>query len=142
MTQITFDQTLALSLYQSSKAFPVDFDDAWHWLGYNQKSDALSKLKNNFDQDVDFSAKSLKTSTGGRPRTCVMLTIDCFKSLGMIAGTEQGKAIRKYFLECERIAKQSTTKQVHSLTLIDTSKLVAVGALAELLLINQNTAIY
>jgi hypothetical protein len=36
----------------------------------------------------------------------IFLTIDCFKSLGMMAGTEQGKVIRKYFLECERIVKE------------------------------------
>ena len=27
------------------------------------------------------------------------------KSMGMMAGTEQGKQIRKYFLECEKVAK-------------------------------------
>ena len=58
------------------------------------------------DGRVDFSTKWLKTSTGGRPSELILLTIDCFKSLGMMAGTEQGKVIRKYFLECERIVKE------------------------------------
>jgi hypothetical protein len=31
--------------------------------------------------------------------------IDCFKSLGMMAGTEKGKLIRRYFLEYERALK-------------------------------------
>jgi phage anti-repressor protein len=75
------------------------------WLGYNQKSDCLSKLKSNFEEGQDFLASRLKTAGAGRPRLCVMLTVDCFKSMGMMVGTTQGKNIRKYFLECERIAK-------------------------------------
>lgn len=112
MTNLAFSPQLALSLYQSDEQFPVDFDDAWMWLGYNQKSDCLSTLKNNFEKDVDFSAISLKTPSGGRPRQSVMLTIDCFKHLAMMAGTEQGKAVRKYFLECERIARLALKQKV------------------------------
>ncbi|MEH2029297.1 MAG: hypothetical protein V7K67_06385 [Nostoc sp.] len=126
MTHLTFDQSLALSLYQSSEPFPVDLDNAWRWLGYTRIDSCLDTLKNNFEQGIDFSGYSRKTPNGGRPKNCIILTIDCFKSLGMMAGTEQGKAIRKYFLECERIAKQATTKPANSLTLIDTSKLDAL----------------
>lgn len=38
--------------------------------------------------------------------TQILLTIDCLKYWGMMCGTEKGKQIRKYFLECEKIAKQ------------------------------------
>jgi hypothetical protein len=38
----------------------------------------------------------------------IYLTVDCFKSLGMMAGTQKGKEVRKYFLECEKIAKQKS----------------------------------
>ena len=70
---------------------------------------------NNFEEGTDF----VLTHTGvmaqnhtpgsGRQSDSISLTIDCFKSLGIMAGTEQGKVIRKYFLECERIAKTLTT---------------------------------
>ncbi|MEH1791142.1 hypothetical protein [Nostoc sp.] len=129
MTQITFNRTLALSLYQSNEPYPIDLDVAWQWLGYAEKRNCLDTLKSSFEQSVDFSSLNAKTSTGGRPRNCIMLTIDCFKSLGMMAGTEQGKAIRKYFLECERIAK-AAAKPTTSLRLIDTSKLDALNTKA------------
>lgn len=116
MTNLTFSQELAIAFYESKESYPIDLDDAWQWLGYNQKSDCLTKLKNNFEEGEDFTAKSLKSPSGGRPRACVMLTIECFKSMGMMAGTSQGKAIRKYFLECERLAKaRSTSAPVQSL---------------------------
>ncbi|QSJ20089.1 antA/AntB antirepressor family protein [Nostoc sp. UHCC 0702] len=110
MTNLAFSQNLALALYSSKEQFPIDLDDAWQWLGYATKQKAEQKLKSSFEENTDFLTKRLKTSTNGRPRQCVMLSIDCFKSLGMMAGTEQGKAIRRYFLECERIAKQTATE--------------------------------
>lgn len=110
MTNISFNQELAIALYESTENFPVDFDDAWHWLGYSAKQKALNTLKNNFEEGVDFLTKGLKTSTGGRPSDFIALSVDCFKSLGMMAGTEQGKLIRKYFLECERVVKQRNSQ--------------------------------
>jgi len=70
--------------------YPVDFDDAWQWVGYNQKGDALEMLKRNFQDGEDFSGKRLK-STGGRPREVYFLTSDCFKEFCMMAGTDKGK---------------------------------------------------
>lgn len=105
---IAFTREMAQSILECDREFPVDLDDAWQWLGYNQKSDCLSKLKRNFEEGEDFSVESLKNSTGGRPRICIMLTVDCLKSLGMMAGTSQGKQIRKYFLQCEKVAKATS----------------------------------
>jgi phage anti-repressor protein len=123
MTSLSFNQSLALSLYQSDEPFPIDLDDAWQWLGYNQKSDALSVLKSNCEKGLDFSGSSLKSPTGGRPRQCIMLSIDCFKSLAMMAGTEQGKVIRRYFLECERIAKGAIANPTPQLPAANPAKL-------------------
>lgn len=107
MDSLSFNRELAIALYQSSEDFPVDFDLAWQWLGYTRKDNAKRILVSEFEHGIDFSSEVRKTSSGGRPTEFIMLSIDCFKSLGMMAGTEQGKAIRRYFLECERIAKAS-----------------------------------
>lgn len=112
MTDFTFDASLALSLYQSDEPFPVDLDDAWQWLGYNNKQFAEEKLRYNFEAGIDFLYKGIKSPAGGRPRKCILLSIDCFKHLAMMAGTQQGKVIRKYFLECERIAKAAMIKSL------------------------------
>jgi len=84
MTNIAFSQELATSFYNSNEAYPIDLDDAWVWLGYNQKSDCLSKLKSNFKEGQDFLVSRLKTAGAGRPRACVMLTIDCFEKLKIL----------------------------------------------------------
>lgn len=102
-----FSHELALALYQSSEPFPVNFDQGWQWIGYSSKQKAKSKLTNNFSEGTDFLTKWMKTPTGGRPSESIWLTVDCFKSFGMMAGTEKGKQIRRYFLECERIAQKA-----------------------------------
>lgn len=105
----TFSQDLAIALVNSDDEFPVNFDDAWLWLGFATKASAKRKLTNFLD-GVDFSTTWLK-SPSGRPSERIALTVDCFKSLGMMAGTSQGREIRKYFLECERTVKKVVPAQ-------------------------------
>lgn len=109
MSNLTFDGAMQLFEAQTSDPFPVDFDRAWQWLGYSRKDHAKTALlSSGFVEGFDFSRISGE-STGGRPSEDIRLTIDCFKQWGMMAGTEQGKQIRRYFLECERIAKLKTS---------------------------------
>ncbi|MCC5646382.1 antA/AntB antirepressor family protein [Nostoc sp. CHAB 5824] len=109
MTIPTFDESLASSLYESDDLFPIDLDDAWQWLGYTKKQTCLDNLKDDFTDGVDFLRAGIKSS-GGRPSEVYLLSVDCFKTLGMMAGTKQGKIIRGYFLKCERELRDATTK--------------------------------
>ena len=102
-----FSQEMALALVESPERFPVDFDEAWQWIGYSTKQKARNKLFNNFERGEDFLTEWLKTPLNGRPRELITLTVDCFKSLGMMAGTDKGREIRRYFLKCEAIAKKA-----------------------------------
>ena len=106
---MNFSQNLAMVMVQSADPFPVDFDNAWKWIGYSRKSDAKKALlASGFIEDVDFQVlrQTPQNSKGGRPKESIKLAIDCFKSFGMMAGTEKGKQIRQYFIECERQVKE------------------------------------
>ncbi len=107
-----FNIELAQELLESSDAFPVPLDRAWVWLGYSRKDKAVDTLKSYFEEGVDFSTERGKSPTGGRPSDSYHLTTNCLKEFGMIAKTEQGKLIRRYFLECEKLAKGQS--QPHS----------------------------
>jgi phage anti-repressor protein len=109
MADIILSKDLVQSLINSADTFPVDFDDAWEWLGYTRKSSAKKKLVANFENGVDFCTKWCKTPRSGRPEEKIYLTVECFKELGMLAQTEQGKLVRKYYLECERAVKTPKT---------------------------------
>ncbi|WP_072044990.1 hypothetical protein [Aliterella atlantica] len=108
-----FSHELALSLVQSTEQFPVDFDAGWKWLGYSTKQKAKNKLTNNFEQGIDYHINQMVKRVegnrgGGSVRfESISLSVDCFKSLAMMAGTTKGKEVRRYFLECERIAKKA-----------------------------------
>jgi phage anti-repressor protein len=104
---LAFSQDLAQQLIESEEQFPVDFDLAWVWMGYSRRNNALRRLKH-FKEGKDLLKVEQKTA--GRTIQRFWLTIDCFKSMAMMAQTEQGDQVREYFLDCERIAKQITPK--------------------------------
>lgn len=54
-----------------------------------------------FTEGKDFSS-FLSESTGGRPGTDHLLTIDMAKELAMIQRTERGKQARQYFIQVEK----------------------------------------
>jgi phage anti-repressor protein len=100
---MAFSKELAQQLAESADQFPVDFDLAWVWMGYTRRDNAARKLKH-FKDGVHLL--KVEEKTAGRSVQRFWLTIDCFKSLAMMAQTEQGDQVREYFLECERKVKQ------------------------------------
>ena len=102
---VPFSRDLAQQLIDGGESFPVDFDLAWQWLGYSRKDHAVRKLKH-FREGRDFLKLGEISAT--KPIQRFWLSIDCFKSLGMMAQTDQGDLIREYFIDCEKIAKAAT----------------------------------
>lgn len=108
---VPFSKELAQQLIDSGDRFPVDFDLAWVWLGYKRRFDAERKMLKHFGLNADYASDGASTpSTGGKSVEKYRLSVDAFKMMGMMAGTEKGREVREYFLECERIAKASQPK--------------------------------
>lgn len=63
-----------------------------------------------FIENKDFIvfAKIGKKPQGGRPSKEYHVTLDMGKELSMVDRGERGKIVRKYFLECEKKAKEAT----------------------------------
>lgn len=104
MTNDTLSISAVSGYLESSDPFPIDFDQAWQWLGYARKDFAKDRLIAEFIDGIDFQVFRFKpeNSKGGRPAERIMLSVDCLKCLGMMAGTQKGKEVRQYFLQCER----------------------------------------
>lgn len=64
-----------------------------------------------FTAGEDFSEISEKVARG-RPRTDYHLTLDMAKELAMIENNDQGRAVRRYFIQCERSAQQAAAGQL------------------------------
>lgn len=102
---------VVFALVGSENQFPVDFDDAWQWIGYSRKSDAKEVLEASFDKGSDFCGEFRKNGLRGRPIEKIYMSVDCFKSFCMMAGTAKGREVRRYFLNCERQLKQLLEEQ-------------------------------
>jgi anti-repressor protein len=83
-------------------------------LGYTRKDNAKRAFLNaGFIEGIDYLIyEELPTASVPRPAEKISLTVDCLKNWAMMSGTEQGKIVRKYFLDCERVAK---AKQIPNL---------------------------
>jgi len=62
-------------------------------------------LNYGFEEGIDFTP-ILGKSTGGRPTKEYAITLDMAKEISMLQRSEKGKIARKYFIECEKKAKQ------------------------------------
>lgn len=84
--------------------FPVDLDIAWQLAGYKKKQEGLISCRNNLIEGVDFqNQKSVKNPSGkGRAAIKMFLTCDGLKQLCLLARTIEGRAVRQYFIECEK----------------------------------------
>ena len=75
-----------------------------------------------FVEGIDFSSK-LSESTGGRPGTDHLMTIDMAKQIAMIQRNEKGKQAREYFLQVEKA--WNTPEMVFGKALQMANKLIA-----------------
>jgi hypothetical protein len=132
---------------RSTKQYPVDFDQAWQWIGYSRKDHALETLKANFEEGMDFDSRRSgnqisvsdenlifpnsrenqvsgnshggKRERAGRRAIAYALSIDCFKSFCMMAGTDKGREVRKYYLQIEKKYLESHIKETTDLAAIN-----------------------
>ena len=93
---------------RNGEQFPVPFEAAWAIAGYSTKASAKRALTD-LTEDEDFSTMLLK-SNGGRSSRVFSLTCDAFKDFCLMAKTDQGKLIRKYFIDAEK--KWKLTQQI------------------------------
>ena len=58
------------------------------------------------NRDYEVFKENLKNSNGGRPQIEYALSVDMAKELSMVENNEKGSLARKYFIECEKIARE------------------------------------
>ena len=99
---------VAIESEKTGNTFPIDFDDVWETIGYSRKDAAKralvnSRLKLDVDYHLHRSVEMVKREQGGgvQPEK-IYLTIDGFKQFCMLADTEQGAEVRRYFIDVEK----------------------------------------
>lgn len=102
--------------YHPTKDFPINLEHIFKMIGFANKENAKRTLKNNFVEDEDYKKLLVRRDEqvskiengknlggAGLNHETIMLNVDTFKNLCMIAKTEKGKEIRKYYVKLETI---------------------------------------
>ena len=101
--------------FDSDKKFPINIDLLVEMKVYDEKGHTKKKLKKHFLEQVDFiiekvackiSQANLQNSHGGQNKEHIFLTVDCFKSLCLLANSEMGKQTKRYYLDLEKVFKK------------------------------------
>jgi phage anti-repressor protein len=105
--------------YHPTNDYPINLEDVFKMIGFANKENAKRTLKNNFTEGEDYKKLLVRTDEqvpnlkdgkniggAGLNQETVMLNIDTFKNLCMLAKTKKGKEIRKYYVKLENIYNQ------------------------------------
>jgi hypothetical protein len=102
-----------------SNDFVIDLDIVFKAIGFTRKDNAKRIVMKNLKEGIDFQiagvqqerekrwgfphlgGKPTSPSVGGRPSETVMLTVNGFKQICMMAETAQGRKVREYYLQLE-----------------------------------------
>ncbi|NBU33736.1 hypothetical protein EB118_06120 [bacterium] len=127
--------------YDPEKDFVIDMDNVWEWLGFSQKGHCKRAIMKHFKNDADYkvalSTPARRKNEGGFNKETVLLTVDTFKELCMLSGTDKSKEIRKYFLQMEKVffetLKEELSEQCMLLEVKDQQLVVKDQQLAEVI---------
>jgi len=92
--------------HHPTEDFVVDLDIVCKFIGFANKGNLKKLLLKNFNQGTDYQILLFpreKQVHGGHNSETIMLNVDTFKGLCMLARTEQAKIIRAYYIKLESI---------------------------------------
>jgi phage anti-repressor protein len=101
--------------YHPTQDYPINLEDVYKMIGFANKGNAMKTIKSNFVENEDYKIALFhmekRKNEGGFNKETVMLNTDTFKNLCMIAKTDQGKKIRKYYVKLENIYNELIKQQ-------------------------------
>jgi hypothetical protein len=102
--------------FDSKDQFPININTLIEMKVYDLVGNIKKKLIKNFILDTDYQvikaacessqAAFIKKGGSGKNKENIMLTVDCFKSMCMLANSVIGKQVKIYYLDLEKIFKQ------------------------------------
>jgi phage anti-repressor protein len=98
--------------YHPTNDYPINLENIFHMIGFANKGNAKRTLENNFTKDEDYTITILPSEKGQIAREQIMLNVDTFKSLCMLAKTDKGKEIRKYYVKLENIYNELMKEEI------------------------------
>jgi hypothetical protein len=124
-----FEQQLFLSSfycylnYHTINDFIIDLDDIWKWLDFTHKANAKNLLEKYFIINKDYTKSRDITTTqpfnekkhGGQNINKYFVTIKCFKSFCLKAGTTKATEIHAYYMKLEEVLQETVEEECNEL---------------------------
>jgi phage anti-repressor protein len=108
--------------YHPTNDYPINLENVFKMIGFANKGNAMKTIKSNFTKDEDYKIMLFHTekrkNEGGFNKEDVMLNIDTFKSLCMLAKTDKGKKIRRYYVKLENIHNKIIKEEIEQHNLL------------------------
>lgn len=103
--QRLFVKSFYMTLIDTGDPYPIDGEDVRKWLEYTRKGNFKRFYERHIVENVDYivrlrSEKSLDDEEDSQEK--IKMTVDAFKKLSLLAGTDQGNKIRMYYIELEK----------------------------------------
>jgi hypothetical protein len=119
--------------YDKNLDFIIDLDHVWKFLGFTNKANSKILLENVFKENIDYKKsddlidpsikqtnngnKPQKKGRGGHNVKKIFLTIKCFKSMCLKAGTKKADEIHEYYMKLEDILQEIINEESNELKL-------------------------
>ena len=119
--------------YDKNRDFVIDLDHVWKFLGFTNKANSKILLENVFKENIDYKKsddlidpsikqtnngnKPQKKGRGGHNVKKIFLTIKCFKSMCLKAGTKKADEIHEYYMKLEDILQEIINEESNELKL-------------------------
>ena len=101
--------------YHPTNDYPINLEHVYKMIGFANKGNAMKTIKSNFTVNEDYQILLFRTEKqlhGGHNKEHIMLNTDTFKNLCMIAKTDKGKEIRKYYVKLENMYNQIIKEEI------------------------------
>jgi phage anti-repressor protein len=108
--QQLFLERFAVYLKYDDEDFVIDLDDVFQTVGFSWKESALKFVKNKLTESSDYKLirPVVEHLHGGRPADQVMLTVNGFKQMCVLANTDAARQVRDDFMAMESVLHKYT----------------------------------
>lgn len=105
--------------YNPKTDYIINMDDVWKWLGFSRKDHCKRVIEKHFMKDIDYKIalpnSGERKNEGGFNKETILMNIETFKSLCLLASTERSKTVRKYYYKLEQTLHELLEEQASEL---------------------------